>query len=45
MLTMIVFIQVDEELDEGTDYANNFFDNGEGYLDEDDEGMDEGGIY
>ena len=37
--------QVDEELDEGTDYANNYFDNGEGYLDEDDDGMDEGGIY
>lgn len=35
----------DEELDGGTDYANNFFDNGEGYLDDDDDNLDEGGIY
>lgn len=35
----------DEEMDSGTDYANNFFDNGEGYLDEDDDNADEGGIY
>ena len=35
----------DEEMDDGTDYANNFFDNGEGYLDEDDDNLDEGGIY
>jgi DNA-directed RNA polymerase III subunit RPC7 len=34
----------DEELDDGTDYANNYFDNGEGYDDEDDN-LDEGGIY
>jgi len=37
--------EVDEEMDEGTDYANNFFDNGEDYLDEDDDNLDEGGIY
>ena len=36
---------MDEELDEGTDYANNYFDNGENYLDEDDDNMDEGGIF
>jgi len=35
----------DEELDEGTDYANNFFDNGENYLDDDEDNLDEGGIY
>ena len=37
--------EVDEELDEGTDYANNFFDNGENYLDDEDDNLDEGGIY
>ena len=37
--------EVDEELDGGTDYANNYFDNGEGYLDDDDDNLDEGGIY
>jgi len=36
--------EADEEMDDGTDYANNFFDNGEGYEDEDDN-LDEGGIY
>ena len=36
---------MDEELDGGTDYANNYFDNGEGYLDDDDDNLDEGGIY
>ncbi|XP_076266989.1 RNA polymerase III subunit G [Rhynchophorus ferrugineus] len=34
----------DEEMDEGTDYANNYFDNGEAYEDEDDN-LDEGPIY
>lgn len=34
----------DEEMDEGTDYANNYFDNGEGYEDDEDN-MDEGPIY
>jgi len=34
----------DEEMDDGTDYANNYFDNGEGY-DDDDDNMDEGPIY
>jgi len=37
--------EIDEELDEGTDYANNFFDNGENYLDDEDDNLDEGGIY
>ncbi len=36
---------VDEEMDEGNDYANNYFDNGEGYLDDDEDNLDEGGIY
>ena len=35
----------DEEMDDGTDYANNYFDNGDGYLDEEEDNIDEGGIY
>ena len=35
----------DEEMDGGTDYANNYFDNGEDYLDDEDDNLDEGGIY
>ena len=31
-------------MDDGTDYNQNYFDNGEGYLDED-EDMDDGPIY
>lgn len=31
-------------MDDGTDYANNYFDNGEAYEDEDDT-MDDGPIY
>ncbi|KAL3288309.1 hypothetical protein HHI36_002757 [Cryptolaemus montrouzieri] len=34
----------DEEMDDGTDYANNYFDNGEDYEDEDDN-LDDGPIY
>lgn len=34
----------DEEMDDGTDYANNYFDNGEGYEDEDDN-LDDGPIF
>lgn len=34
----------DEEMDDGTDYVNNYFDNGEGYDDEDDN-LDDGPIY
>ena len=34
----------DEEMDGGTDYASNYFDNGEGGDDEDDN-LDEGGIF
>jgi len=37
-------IEEDEEMDGGTDYANNYFDNGEGY-DDDDDNIDEGGVY
>eukprot|EP00093_Oithona_nana_P001786 01786.XXX_10771_12027_1 [CDS] Oithona nana genome sequencing. len=36
---------IDEEMDDGTDYANNYFDNGEEYLDADEDNLDEGGIY
>jgi DNA-directed RNA polymerase III subunit RPC7 len=34
----------DEEIDDGTDYANNYFDNGEEY-DEDDDNLDDGPVY
>ncbi|KAB0804214.1 hypothetical protein PPYR_01184 [Photinus pyralis] len=34
----------DEDMDDGTDYANNYFDNGEAYEDEDDN-LDDGPIY
>lgn len=37
--------EVDEELDEGTDYINNYFDNGESYLDEEDDALEEGGVF
>ena len=37
--------EVDEEMDEDGDYARDYFDNGEGYLDEEDDNLDEGGIY
>ncbi|XP_046388195.1 DNA-directed RNA polymerase III subunit RPC7-like isoform X2 [Ischnura elegans] len=30
----------DEEMDDGTDYISSYFDNGEGYLDDDDDGDD-----
>ena len=33
----------DEEMDGGTDYANNYFDNGEGEDEEDN--LEEGGVY
>jgi DNA-directed RNA polymerase III subunit RPC7 len=35
----------DEEMDEGTDYINSYFDNGENYLDEEDDNLDDGPIY
>lgn len=35
----------DEEMDEGTDYINSYFDNGESYLDEEDDNLDDGPIY
>lgn len=34
----------DEEMDEGTDYLNNYFDNGEGY-DEEEDNLDDGPVY
>lgn len=38
------FDDTDEEMDDGTDYNQNYFDNGESYLDEDDD-IDDGPIY
>ena len=35
----------DEEMDGGTDYANQYFDNGEDYLDEEDDALEEGGVF
>jgi len=35
----------DEEMDDGTDYVGNYFDNGEGYIDEEDDALEEGGTY
>lgn len=35
----------DDEMDGGTDYASNYFDNGEGYEDGEDDNLDEGGEY
>lgn len=35
----------DEEMDGGTDYANNYFDNGEDFDEDDNDNLDEGGIY
>lgn len=37
--------EVDEELDEGTDYFNSYFDNGDSYLDEEDDALEEGGVF
>lgn len=37
-------VEPDEEMDEGTDYLNNYFDNGEGY-DEEDDNLDDGPVY
>ncbi|CAH0551968.1 unnamed protein product [Brassicogethes aeneus] len=42
--TEIVEEDQDEEMDDGTDYANNYFDNGEDYEEEDDN-LDDGPIY
>lgn len=32
-------------MDDGTDYNQNYFDNGEGYLDDEDDNLDDGPIY
>lgn len=32
---------IDDELDDGTDYNKNYFDNGEGFLDDEDDGLDD----
>ena len=34
-------VEPDEEMDGGTDYANNFFDNGEGFLDEEEDNLED----
>ena len=36
---------MDEELDEGTDYLASYFDNGEAYLEDEGNSADEGPIY
>ncbi|EFN76844.1 DNA-directed RNA polymerase III subunit RPC7-like [Harpegnathos saltator] len=36
--------EIDEEMDDGTDYVNNYFDNGEGFDDEE-ENQDDGPLY
>ncbi|KAK3920872.1 DNA-directed RNA polymerase III subunit RPC7-like [Frankliniella fusca] len=36
---------VDEEMDDGTDYINSYFDNGEEYLDEEDDNLEDGPVY
>lgn len=36
---------LDEEMDEGTDYINNYFDNGENYLEDDGDPLEEGGVF
>jgi len=35
----------DDELDLGTDYVSSYFDNGEGFLDSDHDGDDDGAVY
>ena len=35
----------DEEMDGGTDYANQYFESGDNYLDEEEDNLDEGGIF
>lgn len=35
----------DEEMDDGTDYVGNYFDNGEDYIDEEDDALEEGGTF
>ena len=35
----------DEEMDDGTDYANNYFDNGEAYEDGEDDALEDGDVY
>lgn len=35
----------EEELEEETDYVSGYFDNGEGYLEEEDDNLDDGPVY
>ncbi|KAK6641377.1 hypothetical protein RUM44_013086 [Polyplax serrata] len=35
----------DDEMDDGTDYVNNYFDNGESYFDDEDDNLDDGPVY
>ena len=37
--------EMDEEMDGGTDYANNYFDNGEAYEDGEDDNLEDGDVY
>ncbi|KAJ1527625.1 hypothetical protein ONE63_007588 [Megalurothrips usitatus] len=36
---------LDEEMDDGTDYRNSHFDNGEDYIDEEEDNLDDGPVY
>uniref|UniRef100_A0A2R5LFW2 Putative dna-directed rna polymerase iii subunit rpc7-like protein n=2 Tax=Ornithodoros turicata TaxID=34597 RepID=A0A2R5LFW2_9ACAR len=38
-------VEDEEELEEETDYVSAYFDNGEGYLDDDDDKVDDGPVY
>lgn len=38
-------VEDEEELEEETDYISAYFDNGEGYLDDDDDKVDDGPVY
>ena len=35
----------DEEMDDGTDYASNYFDNGEAFEDGEDDNLEDGDVY
>ncbi|XP_044745454.1 DNA-directed RNA polymerase III subunit RPC7-like [Coccinella septempunctata] len=37
--------QMDEEIDDGTDYGNNYFDNGDSYCNDEDDNLDDGPVY
>ena len=38
-------VEQDEEMDDGTDYASNYFDNGEAFEDGEDDNLEDGDVY